>query len=82
MNWIKKILGLKTDKQCAIHNVSGSLSIEQLERADMWYCLHKNYVNKLYHLAESGFPPTLNEDKNNPNLWKAGHWKWYLDNYR
>jgi len=82
MNWIKKMLGLKIDKQCAIHSVSGSLSIEQLERADMWYCLHKNHVNKLYHLAENAFPPTLNEDKNNPTLWKAGHWKWYLDNYR
>ena len=22
MNWIKKLLGLKTEKQCAIHNVS------------------------------------------------------------
>ena len=22
MNWIRKILGLKTEKQCAIHNVS------------------------------------------------------------
>jgi len=62
--------------------VSGSLSIEQLEKADMWYCLHKNHVNKLYHLAENSLPPTLNEDKNNPSLWKAGHWKWYLDNYR
>jgi hypothetical protein len=82
MNWIKKILGLKTNKQCAIHIVSGSLSIEQLEKADMWYCLHKNHVNKLYHLAENSLPPTLNEDKNNPALWKEGHWKWYLDNYR
>ena len=61
---------------------SSSLSNEQLERADMWYCLHKNHVNKLYHLADNSFPPTLTEDKNNPALWKAGHWKWYLDNYR
>jgi hypothetical protein len=82
MNWIKNLFHKKTKKQCAIFGVSGSLSIEQLERADMWYCLHKNHVNKLYHLAESSFSPTLNEDKNNPTLWKAGHWKWYLDNYR
>ncbi len=60
----------------------GSLSIEQLESADIWYCVHKNHVNKLYHLAESSFPPTLNKEKNNPAIWKAGHWKWYLDNYR
>lgn len=72
------------DKDKALHipDVSGSLSIEQLESADIWYCVHKNHVNKLYHLAESSFPPTLNEDKNNPALWKAGHWKWYLDNHR
>ncbi len=65
-----------------LHSVIGILSDEQLERADMWYCLHKNHVNKLYHLAEKSFAPTLNEDKNNPSLWRAGHWKWYLDNYR
>lgn len=72
----------KLRKAYAIRSVSGSLSAEQLESADMWYCLHKNYVNKLYDLAENSFPPSLNEDKNNPALWKSGHWKWYLDNYR
>lgn len=25
MNWIRKLLGLKTEKQCAIHIVSGSV---------------------------------------------------------
>lgn len=30
MNWIKKILGLKTEKQCAIHNVSSSKVIEPI----------------------------------------------------
>ena len=82
MNWIKRIFGLKTEKQCAMHSVSGSLLLRQLESADMWYCLHKNHVNKLYYLADKSFPPTLTEDKNNPALWKAAHWKWYLDNYR
>lgn len=82
MNWIKKLFSKKKEKQCAIHSVSGSLSNDQLERADIWYCLHKNHVNKLYRLADNSFPPTLTEDKNNPALWKAGHWKWYLNNYR
>lgn len=82
MNWIKNLFSKKEQKQCAISVVSGSLTVKQLEKADMWYCLHKNHVNKLYHLADCSFPPSLNEDKNNPTLWKAGHWKWYLDNYR
>lgn len=82
MNWIKKLLSKKEKKQCDISFVSCSLSVEQLKRADMWYRSHKNHVNKLYHLADKSFPPSLNEDKKNPNLWKAGHWKWYLDNYR
>jgi hypothetical protein len=82
MTWIKLLFNKKAHIQCVISDVSGSLSAEQLERADMWYCVHKNHVNKLYHLAENSFPPTLNEDKNNPALWKEGHWKWYLDNYR
>lgn len=98
MNYIKAILNnnsalkkenvklmqenIELQKQLLIDDVSNSLSIKQLERADIWYCLHKNHVNKLYQLADNSFKPTLHEDKNNPALWKEGHWKWYLDNYR
>ena len=65
-------------QQCNIPVVSGSC----LEKADMWYCTHKNHVNKLYWQAHIGYAPTEALDINNPELWKPEHWKWYLDNYR
>ena len=57
------------------------LTNEQIESADSYYSLHKNHVNKLYGIAEYSYPPSLDTDKNNPSLWKAEHWKWYLDNF-
>ena len=27
----------------------GDVSGSDLEKADMWYCLHKNHVNKLFN---------------------------------
>lgn len=65
-------------QQCNIPVVSGSC----LKKADMWYCTHKNHVNKLYWQAHIGYAPTEPLDINNPELWKPEHWKWYLDNYR
>lgn len=73
----KKVIG-KALSECNIHSVSGS----DLEKADMWYCLHKNQVNKLFNSTKTEYPPTELEDIKNPNLWKAEHWRWFLNNYR
>ena len=61
-----------------LYGVSGS----DLDKADMWYCLHKNHVNKLFNSTKIEYPPTELEDIKNPNLWKAEHWRWFLNNYR
>ena len=60
----------------------GIVSDSCLDSADLWYCLHKNHVNKMYSNAKIGYAPTETLDIENPNLWKPEHWKWYLDNYR
>ena len=60
----------------------GGVSGSDLEKADMWYCLHKNHVNKLFNSTKTEYPPTELEDIKNPNLWKAEHWRWFLNNYR
>ena len=60
----------------------GGVSGSDLEKADMWYCLHKNHVNKLFNSTKTEYPPTELEDIKNPNLWKAAHWRWFLNNYR
>ena len=75
---VGKSKGLADAEQCDIHVVSGSY----LDSADLWYCLHKNHVNKMYSNAKIGYAPTDALDIENPNLWKPEHWKWYLDNYR
>ena len=43
MNWIKKLLGLKTKKQCAIHNVSKRFCVKyvvdgKLASEYSWFC--------------------------------------------
>ena len=83
MNWFKRIFCKPVkEKQCAIDSVRGScVSDSDLEKADMWYRLHKNHVNKLFNSAKTEYPPTELEDIKNPNLWKAEHWRWFLNNY-
>ena len=55
------------------------LTNEHEKRANEWYSLHENHVNKLCQMTDKSFPPTLWEDKRDPRLWKPGHWKWFLD---
>lgn len=87
MNWIKKLIGLKTEKQCAIHSVSDMCALpeeiltpDQIQNALTWYDNHRNHVNRLVNGA-SKFPPRLNEDKRDCRLWKPEHWNWFLAHY-
>jgi len=44
----------------------------------------KKHLLHIFHMIkdmEEGYPPTLQEDKNNPNLWKAEHWYWFIHRY-
>ena len=77
-NSLAKIMFMNEENKLNLGGVSGS----DLEKADMWYCLHKNHVNKLFNSAKTEYPPTELEDIKNPNLWKAEHWRWFLNNYR
>jgi len=57
MNWIKKILGLKTEKQCAIHNVVCSAYPERKTNPYelIWY--------------KQGWSKTITEN-NNAKYWE------------
>jgi hypothetical protein len=66
-------------------NVSGSvvlvreiLSEKQINRAILYYTKHKEYVDDMVRLTENAFEPSQIEDKNDPMLWKAEYWKWFL----
>ena len=54
------------------------ISNEQIQKAKEWFALHKDHINKITKEMITCYPPTDNEDKNNPSLWKASHWLWFL----
>lgn len=56
------------------------LTGKQITEARRFYSQHKAHVNRLLEKVESGYPPTLAEDKNSPALWKAAHWMWFFEN--
>lgn len=55
------------------------LTFSQVQKAFDWYEKHEDNVLALYNFCSNSYPPT--EDKNNPSIWKAEHWRWFLDNY-
>lgn len=54
------------------------LTDKQIFKANEWLLLHKDHIKKLIQSAKTDYPPTNNEDKNNPSLWKGEHWYWFL----
>ena len=58
------------------------LTQKQKEIATSWYIKHYSYVNSMLDKMDDKtimYPPSDSEDKNNPTLWKAVHWNWYLN---
>lgn len=54
------------------------LTDSQVGVAVSWYINHRKHIDILILNSELRYAPSLNEDKNNPNLWKAEHWSWFL----
>jgi len=54
------------------------LTEEQIKAAKTWHSLHKYHINRITKNVKLGYPPTQEEDKNNPVLWKPEHWFWLL----
>lgn len=52
-----------------------------MEKAQQWYNEHKTHVDNLLKkdATNLSFRPSL-EDLYRPELWKAGHWLWFLEN--
>lgn len=75
----------KARQKCAIQNVSSmsakledALTNEQIGRAFLFYSKHREYIWVLVDGYDKTFEPTQSEDKNDPSIWKAGHWKWFI----
>jgi hypothetical protein len=52
---------------------------ENIEKADDWRRKHMQHVNELLKIGLSSFPPS-EEDEAFPQLWKPGHWRWFIIN--
>lgn len=52
--------------------------IEVLQNASIWKKQHENYISELVDFKKSKFPPS-GSDCLHPELWKGGHWAWFLE---
>lgn len=83
MNFLKKLFG-RREKKIVIsygdlphpHEV---LTPEQLEGAVNFYADHKEHIQKIMKEVNVACDVSLEEDKNEPMLWKPGHWLWFFD---
>lgn len=55
------------------------LSDSQIDGAFNAYNKHKIHIDNIVSYATKAYPPTLAEDKSYPMIWKAEHWKWFLN---
>lgn len=53
----------------------------QIGYAAIFYSQHHEHIRKLIKQDVPAYPPTDAEDKRKPALWKANHWKWFLEKY-
>jgi len=57
------------------------LSKEQIEKARDYYNNHKGHVDKIMQESNVACDVSESEDKNDPRLWKPGHWLWFFGMY-
>jgi uncharacterized membrane protein len=58
------------------------LSSNQLSNVLIYYLRHKKHIDHLVSTTEKSFSPSQIEDKNDPMIWKAEYWKWFLSNLK
>ena len=61
-----------------INTKEHDLTNDQLLKGKEYYNRHKMFVDRCVGVEVHTYPPTENEDKNNPKLWKPSHWRWFL----
>lgn len=64
--------------------MSEDFNLEFVDNAWEWYQKHTEHVERLKKLDINRLVPYFapsNEDRNHPELWKPGHWRWFFENY-
>jgi len=57
------------------------LSKQQVTKGLNWFLKHKDQIQKIMLEIKQSYPPTLLEDRDNPNLWKPAHWNWFIQEH-
>lgn len=75
------------DRKLRLYNVSGTfakisdvLTDKQKNRAFLYYLNHKEHIENIMSETNKAYEPSQSEDKNDPRIWKAEYWKWFLAN--
>jgi len=58
--------------------IEDMLSYDQILNAQEYYQEHKYRIDGMLDETDIGFDVSEAEDKNDPRLWKPGHWLWFL----
>ena len=62
--------------------IDSPLSDYQIGKAAIYYAKYKDTIDKWVKLDVPAYPPTNRYDKLEPAVWKANHWKWYLETFK
>jgi hypothetical protein len=55
------------------------LTPRQFTKAFEYYQKHKEHVENLIKGVGTPYPPTSEEDRETPGLFKAAHWAWFVE---
>jgi hypothetical protein len=83
--FIKKLFGHRTKEIISygeLPAVKDALRPKQIIRAMNYYSEHVRHVELLMKETNIACDVSEWEDKNNPSLWKPGHWLWFFDKHK
>ena len=86
IKWIEHIF--KSDKTAlnkpivsgTFAKISDVLTDKQKNGAFLYYLNHKEHIENIMSETNKAYEPSQSEDKNDPRIWKAEYWKWFLAN--
>jgi hypothetical protein len=75
---VQNYLAHQTSVNSSVVLVTDILSENQINRALIYYRKHKDPIDNMVKLTKNSYEPSQIEDKNDPMIWKAEYWKWFL----
>ena len=70
----------KPDVSGAFAKNTTTLNERQWDNAYTFYFNHKDHIDNMISDTKLAYEPSEVYDKNDPRIWKAEYWKWFLAN--